>query len=427
MVVWLLVVLQLLLPAPALRTAAEGGLLAFILLAIPRASRHIQCLCAVVFALGGWLLWRDGDWSALRRGLDAGLVFGAFIPTIMLLRATADASPLLDSTRARLSAWDEGQRCAWAQATTHLLGTIVMIGAYVAARAALSGNPSPAERARVAESAVRGLGLSVCWSPFFVSSAVASQLVPQVQAWELVAVGLGYAALGMVLSLALFYRDTTWTARLAAVRASARLAVPAGCLVALVLVASAATGLQGLHVIVLVIPLVCLSYLGFLGLAPLRRTVAHMPANLGRLADELIIIPVALAFGALLAGAGVGPSVQALIAPFAETPFLLLSVEVLAIAIGGYFGIHPMITATALIPLMAKANATLAPVTVAYAVVFGWALSSMVAVWTMPVSSAATLFDVPVLRLTLGRNLAFAAGFGLCGMLLLPVIDRLVS
>lgn len=420
-------VLQLLLPAPALRTAAEAGLLAFIVLAIPRASRHIQYLCAAVFALGGWLLWRDGDWAALRRGLDAGLVFGAFVPTIMLLRATADASPLLDSTRERLSAWSEGQRCVWVQAATHLLGAIVMIGAYVAARAALSGNPSPAERARVAESAVRGLGLSVCWSPFFVSSAVASQLVPQVRAWELVAVGLGYAALGMLLSLALFYRDTTWSARLAAVRASCRLAVPAGCLVALVLAVSAATGLRGLHVIVLVIPLVCLSYLKFLGVAPLRRAVARMPANLGRLADELIIIPVALAFGALVAGAGVDSSLQALIAQLAETPFLVLPVEVLAIAIGGYVGVHPMITATTLIPLMAEANASLAPVTVAYAVVFGWALSSMAAIWTMPVSSAATMFGVPILRFALGRNLAFAAGFGLCGMLLLPVIDRLVS
>lgn len=420
-------VLQLLLPAPALRTAAEAGLLAFIALAIPRASRHIRYMCAIVFALGGWLLWRDGDWAALRRGLDAGLVFGAFIPTIMLLRATADASPLLDSTRARLSAWSEGQRCIWVQAATHLLGTIVMIGAYVAARAALSDNPQPAERARVAESAARGLGLAVCWSPFFISSAVASQLVPQVRAWELVAAGLAHATVGMMLSLAIFYRDTTWAARFTALRASGRLAVPAICLVALVLAVSAATGLRGLHVIVLVIPLVCLCYLGFLGMAPLRQAVARMPSSLGRLADELIIVPVALAFGSLVAGAGIGPGLQALIALLADLPFLVLPAEVFAIAVGGYIGIHPMVTATVLIPLLAEANRAFAPVTVAYAVVFGWALSSMVAIWTMPVSSAATMFDVPILRLTLGRNLAFAAGFGLCGMLLLPMIDRLVN
>ena len=63
----------------------------------------------------------------------------------------------------------------------------------------------------------------------------------------------------------------------------------------------------------------------------------------------------------------------------------------------------------------------------AYIVVFGWALSSLSAIWTLPVASAATTFNVPVRRLAFGRNLRFALAFGVCGCLALAGVNRLLT
>jgi hypothetical protein len=47
----------------------------------------------------------------------------------------------------------------------------------------------------------------------------------------------------------------------------------------------------------------------------------------------------------------------------------------------------------------------------------------MVAIWILPVASAATNFNVPV-RLALGRNLRFMLLFGVCGCIALAALNR---
>jgi hypothetical protein len=59
-------------------------------------------------------------------------------------------------------------------------------------------------------------------------------------------------------------------------------------------------------------------------------------------------------------------------------------------------------------------------------VVLAWLLSSFVAIWTLPVASAATNFDVPVRRLALGRNLRFMLVFGVCCCIALAVLNRVL-
>ena len=69
----------------------------------------------------------------------------------------------------------------------------------------------------------------------------------------------------------------------------------------------------------------------------------------------------------------------------------------------------------------------LAHLVLAYVVVFGWMLSSMLAIWTLPVASAATTFGVPVRRLALGRNVPFVLAFGACGCLALAALNRAIA
>lgn len=424
---WLLVVLHLLSAAPLLRTLAMLNLAAFLACAIPRASMHIRVLSLVTALLAAWSAWRGGAWTPVRAGLEAGIIFGAFIPTIMLLRATADESPLLRETRGRIDAWNEPQRELWVQGLGHLLGAFLMIGGYVIARSALPQDLDEERRVRFAESAVRGLGLAVCWSPFFVSSAIASQLVPSIAAWQLVGLGLAFAALGWALSAAFFFRDVRGSALAAALRGTAAFALPSAFLVALVIALSVATGLRNLEAVVLLVPAVCVLYLLRRGRPSLRRALGRVPPTLARLSDEVIVITMAMCLGAVVASADLGKGVSAAIAGLGGVPSVLITAEVALIAGAGFAGVHPMITATLLFPLLAEAHRGIADLVLAYVVVFGWMLSSMLAIWTLPVASAATTFGVPVRRLALGRNVPFVLAFGACGCLALAALNRAIA
>jgi hypothetical protein len=298
-----------------------------------------------------------------------------------------------------------------------------MIGGYVIARSALPPRLPEEQRVRLAESAVLGLGLAACWSPFFLASAIASQLVPAVRAWQLVALGLGFAALGWTVTRLMFFRRLDVAAPL---RGVATFAMPSAVLVALVVAVSLVTGLRSLEAVVLVVPPVCLGYLATLGRQPALRALRRLPSTLARVSDEVIVFTTAMSVGAVVAGSGAGQALSQLLVGLAETPLLLILAEVALIAGAGYAGLHPLISVTLMVPLLAEAHRLLSSLVAAYIVVFGWLLSSLVAIWTLPVASAATNFGVPVRRLALGRNLRFVLAFGVLGCVALAALNHLM-
>lgn len=419
--VWLLVVLYLLLGFPLLRTLAVGCLAGFLLSAVPHASLHIRLLFLVGAIAAGWSILVARDWSPVLRGLEAGIIMGAFFPTLLLLRSTADESPLLAATRERIDRWSERQQEVWVQAVSHVLGSFLMIGGYMIARSGLPPELPEARRVRLAESATLGLGLAGCWSPFFVASAIASQLVPSVSAWQLVVLGLGIAVIGWTLSRLMFFRGVDMAAP---IRSVAAFALPSAALVGLVIALSLATGLRNLEAITLVVPVVCLGYLATVGRPAAVRALRRVPPSLARLSDEVIVFTTAMCLGAVVAGSGAGKGLSQLLGGLADLPLLLIFTEVALIVAAGFAGVHPMISATLMLPLLVEAHRQLADLVVAYVVVLAWLLSSLVAIWTLPVASAATNFDVPVRRLALGRNLRFMLVFGLCSCIALAVLNR---
>jgi len=305
---------------------------------------------------------------------------------------------------------------------SHLLGSFLMIGAYLVARSALPERLSEERRVRLAQSAVVGVSTSGCWSPFYLAPAVASQLVPAVQAWQLVALGALLGAIGWGLSKLLFHRGTSMSS---SIRNVAAFAVPSLALVAVVIAVSLAAGLKSLEAIVLVVPPICIAYLATRGRAATRRALSRVPAALGRLADEIIVFTTSLTIGAVVASSDAGKGLSLLLAGIVGVPFLLIAAETAMIAGLGFLGVHPMITVTLMIPVLAEAHRQgLADVVVAYIVVFGWVLSSMIAIWQIPVAAAATTFEVPVSRLSMGRNLRFVLLFGICGCLALAALNR---
>lgn len=421
--VWALVLIDLCFPHPALRASACAGLVLFILLVLPRASLHIRVLCLLVVGASIAIAARSGNWGALYRGFESSIVFGAFLPTILLLRATAEQSAFVAAMRNENAQWRHARRCSWALDAAHALSAILSAGALGILRPMLPHSLPAEQRAELAESAVRGLGLAVCWSPFFVASAIAGQLVPGVRAWQTIVIGLALATIGWTVSHLMFFRGANLGGGVRAIRP---LLIPIGLCVALVALMSAATRMSGLEAIVVLMPLICGAYLGMQGAQVAADTFGRVFAGLGGLADEIIIMSVALVLGTAVKGLALDGALFAQAGWLAHVPVLLIGAEVAFLVVAGVCGLHPMIGAALILPLAGDLNRGIADAVLAQVVVLGWALSSTVAIWSMPVPVAGKLFDVPIRRLASGRNAGFVLAFGACASVALAGLNHVL-
>lgn len=407
-----------------MRSFAEVLLAVLIGLATLRASRHIQWLAFVLLSSTAWLVWRAQDWSLLERGLRASLAVGAFLPVVALLRACAQTSAALPGIRQRVGDMTQPQRRAWMTAGAHLLASIITLGYVSIMRPMLPGRIDESERRILAQCGVRGLGLSIVWSPFFVATAVATQWVPGVAAWQTVLLGSLLALVGAAIAHHMFNRRLGIREWLLAMRKLAPIFVPVMVLVAAVVCMSSLARISSLLSVVLTVPVICLMYLLVCRPQQLSAVGAELVRSAGRMGDEVIIMTVSVLFGVAVGGLSPPEFVGELFSRLAEVPLLLIMLMSLAIVGLGLLGLHPMVTASVIVPLSVSQQVPLAAPVLAHIVIFAWALSATVSAWTVPVVVTAAAFEVPVRELTVGPNLRFIVVYGLVGCLVLAAVNR---
>ncbi len=421
--VWVCELVQIVVPVPALAHAGMGALAAFLLLACTRASGHVRVLFLVLASVSGAIAWHAGAPGTLLHGVERAQIFGGFIPSVLLLRATVEASPRL----ARMREGMDGLGCAasqnWTLYGSHALGAVLNVGAMSILAPVVARGADAARRAGLAGSSARGVGTAVMWSPFFVALAFTSQLVPQAVPWQAMALGMLLAALGLGLST-LFYTPGVDRATLrASVARLGPLIGPMGTVIAGVVLASELLHLGGLQAVALVVPIFCLGYLAAAGRGVARQTASRTAASFGRLADEMLIV-----VGATVLATSVSalPLVQALagtVVPGAVSGAGLIAALVFALLALGLAGLHPMIGVGIVMPVLAAAPfGVRSPVLVASAV-FGWGLSAALSVWSLPVVAASLQFSVPVRALVTGRNLLFGVLYAASGVAVLAAAN----
>lgn len=422
---WALVVLGLALPSWALRTAAEATLAALMALALLKASPHIRVLATVLLGLTLLLTLHAGSLDPIERGLRAALAVGAFLPVIALVRVTVLASPTVPAIRERVGAMTDPERRAWMTGGAHLLGAILMMGYVAVLRPLLAPSIDPDQRRVLAECGARGLGLAVVWSPFFVASAVAGQLVPGVPAWQTVVVGLVLAALGGAIANRMF-NPSIDLHQLARTALRLRpIGLPTLLLVGVVVATGALTGWSALQSVIVVVPVVCAAYLVGFAPAAARRALPEVAAVSGRMGDEVLILSASTVFGAAIAGFAMPDGITQTLQALGGQPWLVIALSVMTITGLGIAGLHPMVSASVVVPTCLALGLPIAPVVLAQVVVLSWALSAMVSAWTLPVVVTAGAFDVPVRRLVFGPNLRFVAVFGAAAIVALAMLNAL--
>lgn len=424
--VWIAEMVRIFHPSPGLGRLAAACLAAYALLALARASAHIRGLFFLALGLAAAAAFWVGSAAALAAGFAKAQVFGAFLPSVLMLRATVEASPRIESLRTDLGGLGHEAALNWTQYGSHALGAVLNVGATAILAPVVSRVAEPARMADVACSAARGVGGAVLWSPFFLALAFTSQLVPKAPLWQSMLVGLGLAAIGLALSYALFTPGLGWKGWRASLARLAPLAGPMLAVIGAVVGATFLFGLSGLQSVAVVVPLMCIAWLATRGPSATAGVVRRTVTNFARLSDELLIVLGATVLGAAVASL---PAVQSL--GTAMTPELisgpaLLAALVIVLLVLGQAGLHPMIGSSIVIPVVAAGSFGVCGVAVVSAGVFAWALNASVSIWTLPVAVAASAFGVPARRMLTARTLRFAALHALAGIAFLGIANAIL-
>ncbi len=406
------------------RAAVVTGLAAYVLLALMRSSRQARWVCGALAGAIAALGWTFGVADAAFAGIERALVFAAFMPTIVLVRATAELRPEIAVARQSFRKLDAAERVGGILFGCHALGSAISIGVF-ALLAPIVGTEGPAEsRIAIVRVVVRSLCLGAVWSPFFVSVVLASQYITTVPLWQIMGLGIPFAALGLALSFFVLGDGAGGLAALRRALSSLAPIVPAVALAAaLVATISGLGGLTTLQAIVLGVPPLCLAGLLPLGTSRLGEAVSATWRNLPEIGGEIGILVLAIALGAVFEAVLAGSGIAEEIAGLGLQPAAVIAFIVAGMSVAGLIGIHPIVSATAVLVVATGLEIELADILLMQAVLIGWALGAMISFSGVSVVTASALFDVSPWRLIFGRNISFVIVFGSVSVLILGFLN----
>lgn len=426
--VWAEELLAILWPTPQLKSAALVAFIAYLAVAAWRAQRRTQVTILVLALAGAALLPAQAGLEPVARGLEFAMIFGAFIPTMFLARATADNNPEIERSRAAFAAIAGPRRNTGFLLGSHAIGSIMTAGAFAVMSVILPHTASGEERRSAALASLRGMNLAVLWSPFFVAMAVASQSVPGVPIWQTAALGLPLAALGMVIAyLGFGGRVGGWPALVqAALALLPTLPVIAIAGTCIVLVTSLTT-LTSLQAVLLTVPPLCLLDIirrGRRGLAVVATPiVAATRASLGRINDDIVLAAVAMVLGHVLASNPIVTGFLAELAALGLPVIVMIAGGMAFMLLAAVAGMHPIVTMTLVLVTLGGEAGRLAPVVLLELGLYGWSLGTMISMSSVSIAVAAAMFRVPVTELAFAENLRFVLIFGTLSTVLLALAN----
>lgn len=407
----------------AMRTAGATCLGAFALYAWFSASAHIRALFLAILLGCAASSWSHGSADAMAAGLARALVFGAFFPAVILLRATVEASPRLDRLRAELTGMDPASAELLTLHGSHGLGSVINVGASAVLAPVVTAGVDDARRTALAATSARGVAIAAIWSPFYLSVAFTSQLVPGVPLWQVIAIGLGCSLMGLAISQLMFTPAVSAAGLRASLARLRPLFLPTAIVVGAVVGGTLAFGWSGLHAVAVVIPALCVAYTLRLGHGVTGQVSQRTFTSLANVSNELLIVLGGTILGSVIASL---PSVQQLgasVTPDMISGPALLAALVAAMLLLGQVGLHPMISSSVLVPVICVGNFGICPVVAVATAVFAWGVNATISIWTIPMAMAASTFGVPVARLVSRWTMLFALVYAAAAVALLSALN----
>lgn len=425
-VTWMLELCRMAWPDSGFYPAGATLMALYAALALPRLRRQTLVLCAILALAAAVFAALFDGWRVIGPALERTTVFTAFFGTIMILRATADRHPKMENTRALFERLNTGQQSAAFLTAAHFIGGILVVGVMAVLAPILRPEASDTERRAVAEASLRGMCLAPLWSPFWIAMAVAYQHLPAVPLWQVMTIGLPLAMCGLVLAHWMYARGVGLRQLWQAILGLKPILPPVAVAAATITVVTSATSLSTLQSVAVCTPILCGGVLLALGWRRLSSAIRSVYGGVGRVADEIVLVTVALVLGRVLEHGLSESGIAGDIAGLSLPPEVLIALTILIMTSTALVGIHQLVTMTLMLVLFAPLGSGLADVVLMQSALVGWAFASMVGISAVSVAVAGSMFRVPIERLAFGPNQKFVLTFGIFAILILAAVNRLI-
>ena len=423
-VLWANELIRLIWAPQALQAASGWLMIAYAALSLRHVRSGTLILCLPLASIAAILATLFNQWSRVLAGFENAAVFMAFFGSIVLLRALADRRREISTARSLFDGLRPDQTNGAFLVGAHLIGSILVVGVMAILAPILKNDADDTVRRRAAEVSQRGMCLAPLWSPFWVASAFATQQIPNVPAWEIMALGLCMAAIGLVISHAMFARGVGFPDLWNALKGFAPI-LPAVALCALMIAAlSGLAGLGTLKALIATVPvLALLTFFSARG-RDIRETAAETSRGTGRVRDEIVVVTTALVLGRVLEAAiteaGAANVIEALTLP----PWAVIAAVIAVMTAASLMCIHQLVSMIVVLVIFMPLDTGVSDVVMMEAALVGWAFASMVGVTAVSTATASAMFRIPRIQLIFGPNLYFVGIFGILSAGLLTIANR---
>ncbi|UUX49194.1 hypothetical protein NUH88_17530 [Nisaea acidiphila] len=404
--VWAGSVAGLFVSVPMLDHVTGVGLLIFVLLTLSKSRRETKMLMLGGAAITAALLATVAGPEDALRGLERSLIFAGLLPTLQMTKAVALRMPSVHESQNRLAALPGKAADVGIAIGTTVFGSVLNTGAFALVSAVIKPDATEERRLAGARAAMRGMNISVLWSPFFVGFAVAGTYLPTVPLWQIVPFGFFCVCLSIAIALAMFARPFSFGAVRDSLACLGPIAPRLGLAAGTVILVGALTPLSTLGAIIVVMPVLC-------AIQFQRHPEQIMPVfeetagAMSRMGDDLALIVVAMVVGT---AAGEADALITHVAPLLEggLPVPLLLAAMIGIQLlPAIVGIHPIITGTIFIAALTSLPHGVLPLALYEAMLAGWGLGSMISIASLSVVTSGSMFGVRPLKVAFGPNLIY--------------------
>lgn len=394
----------------------------FALLTMPRLRRDSLIILSVLLLVTLALLPEMPDREALFGAVEYVLIFAALLPTMALVKATAMTMPSVHSSQRNLAGLPASASQGGFQLTGHFFGGIINTGTFAILSAVLPPETPEAERRAAAEAAIRGMVTSAAWSPFFVGFAVGQSFVEPKYAWMAIGIGIITASLFTLISLPSITRGFSLPqlrlSLLCLVPVASRLVFVFAC----VILVAVLFGLTALAAVVCAMPFLVLLQM-FRKPGKIPQIITETKTALHNIADDVIVISAAMMVAFLVNKYNNINDIMQMLYPDMLPGWVALMSTPLLVAIASVFGVHPVITSTALLTIFSGGHADVHPALLVQAHLIGWGSGTMSSVASLSVISCAGLYNVPTRKLVFGPNMIIAFCYAIGGGLFLTMLN----
>ena len=409
--------LPLILSFTDIEAVADTALVTFfgiLLLSAMRLRLQSVVILLALLAIGWLVLPSLPSVDQLRKAGAFVLIFACLLPTLTLVRATALTMPSVMETQYRLSQLPAKTSASGLQLASHVLGSVMNIGAFALIAASLPQTAGLERRRVAAEAALRGMNGAVLWSPFFISFAVAGIYLPPGISFGAIMLGLVTAVLFFLITSALAAPAGARFAVLDAMQPLRPIISRLLISVSAVVLLSAVTGLTALLAVVVTMPILCV--IQMCRRPQTARQIAQIFWSLQKSSgDELVIISTSMVIASLAADT---TSLSVMLdGLFGQAPAIWLMVWGLPVLVwlASVFGVHPVISAAPLLAYFAPSLTIFDAIFVMQAHMIGWAAGTMTSFSSLSVVLVGELFKLPTSVLSAGRNLWASGGLAFIG------------